>query len=113
MAGLQDRIASPPFVADPVKERKHKHPRDFARKNPTESCTTTVKSLPRTIITPEQSGQLVLASKHKKKKSDPAPKGLKLPVEERTWVRLNSKVMPELVTPGGVQLGELSKFVES
>ena len=68
---------------------------------------------PRSIMTSEQSGQLVLASKHKKKKSDPAPKGLKLPVEERTRVHLNNKVMPELVMPGGVQLGELSKFVES
>ena len=56
---------------------------------------------------------MVLASKYKKKKSDPAPKGLELPAEDRTRVRLNSKVMPELVTPGGVPLGELSKFVES
>ena len=46
-------------------------------------------------------------------KSDPAPKGLKLPVEGRSRVHLNSKVLPELVTPGGVELGELAKFVES
>ena len=64
-------------------------------------------------MTSEQSGQLVIASKHKKKKGDPAPKGLELPAEGRTRVRLNSKVMPELVTPGGVELGELAKFVES
>ena len=64
-------------------------------------------------MTSEQSGQLVIASKHKKKKSDPAPKGLELPAEGRTRVRLNSKVLPELVTPGGVELGELAKFVES
>ena len=64
-------------------------------------------------MTSEQSGQLVTASKHKKKKSDPTPKGLELPAEGRTQVRLNSKVLPELVTPGSVELGELAKFVES
>ena len=112
-AGLQDRIASPPFVADPDRERKQKHLRDFLRKGLTGSGTSAGAAPPRSILTSEQSGQLVLASKFKKKKSDPAPKGLELPAGERTRVRLDSKVLPELVTPGGAELGELAKFVES
>ena len=79
----------------------------------TESGTSASTAPRRSILTSKQSGQLVVASKHKKKKSDPAPKGLELPAEERTRVRLNSKVLPELVTPGGVELGELAKFVKS
>ena len=94
-----------------------KHLRDFKQKELTESGTSTGKAPLRSITTSDKSGQLVAAFKLKKKKgnlaSTPLSRGLELPVEGRSRVRLNSKVMPELVTPGGVELGELAKFVES
>ena len=55
-ARSQDRIASPPFVADPCRERKQKHLRDFTRKNPNESSTSIAKTPPRSITTSTKSG---------------------------------------------------------
>ena len=89
---------------------------DFPRKEPTKSSTSTDKAPLRSITTSTKSGQLVAALK-KRKKSKPAsaslPKGLELPEERRTRVRLSSKVLPELVTPGGAKLGDLTRFVET
>ena len=116
-ARSQDTATENLLTTDPVKERKMKHLRDLKQKEPTESGISAVKAPPWSITSSEKSGQLVAAFKHKKKKGNPASaplhKGLELPAEGRSRVRLNSKVLPELVTPGGVELGELTKFVES
>ena len=70
----------------------------------------------RSITTSTKSGQLVAALKSRKK-SDPAsaslPKSQELLKEKRTRVRLSSKVLPELRTPGGAELGDLTWFVEA
>ena len=88
--------------------------RDFVRKEPTESGTSTDKAPLQSITTSTKSGQLVAALK-KRKKSDPAPasvlKGLELPKEKSSRVRLSSKVLPDLRTPGGAELGDLTRFV--
>ena len=92
-----------------------KHLRDFPRKEPTESSTSTGKAPPRSITTATKSGQLVALIKNKKK-SNPASaslaKGLELPKEKRSRVRLSSKVLPDLRIPGGAELGELARFVD-
>ena len=115
-AGSQDRIASPPFVADPVKERKQKHLRDFARKDPTESSDSAAQTPPWSITTSKKSGQLVALAKDKKKcqvASASLAKALEPPKEKRARMPLNTKVLPNLLTPGGAELGELARFAES
>ena len=71
----------------------------------------------RSITTATKSGQLVALIKNKKKKSHLASaslaKGLEPPKEKRSRIRLSSKVLPDLRTPGGAELGELTRFVES
>ena len=90
--------------------------RDFVRKDPTESGTSTDKAPLRSITTSTKSGQLVATLK-KQKKDDPAsaslPKGQELLKEKRSRVRLSSKVLPDLRTPGGAELGDLTRFVEA
>ena len=115
-AGSQDKAATPSVTADPARELKMKSLRDFPRKEPTESGTSTRKTLPRSNTTAAKSGQLVAAFKHRKKKNSASAslsKGLELPKEKRCRVRLSSKVLPDLRTPGGAELGELARFVES
>ena len=90
--------------------------RDFKRKEPTESSTSTGKAPPRSITTSEKSGQLVALIKSKKKShlaSASLAKGLEPPKEKHSRIHLSSKVLPDLRTPGGAELGELTRFVES
>ena len=99
-----------------LRERKHKHLRDFARKNPTESGDSAAKTPPRSITTSEKSGQLVALAKDKKKRQAAAAslaKALEAPKEKRGRTPLNTKVLPNLLTPGGAELGDLARFVES
>ena len=103
-------------MADPVRERKLKALRDFKRKEPTESSTATGKAPPRSIMTFEKSGQLVALIKSKKKShlaSASLAKGLEPPEEKHSRIRLSSKVLPDLRTPGDAELGKLARFVES
>ena len=93
-----------------------KHLRDFKRKEPTESSTSTAKTLPRSITTSTKSGQLVALAKNKKKSqlaSASLAKALVPPKEKRSRMPLSVKVLLNLRTPGGAELGELAQFVES
>ena len=93
-----------------------KHLRDFKRKEPTESSTSTAKTPPRSITTSTKSGQLVALAKNKKKSqlaSASLAKALEPPKEKRSRMPLSVKVLPNLRTPGGAELGELARFVES
>ena len=99
-----------------IRERKHKASRDFVRKNPAESSSTTVKAPPRSILTPEQSGQLVAFAKDKKKRQvtpSMLSQALEASKDKRSRMPLRTKVLPNLLTPGGAELGDLTRFVES
>ena len=99
-----------------LREHKQKHSRDFVRKNPTESSSSTAKAPPRSILTPEQSGQLVALAKDKKKRlvtPSMLAKALEASKDKRSRMPLRTKVLPNLLTPGGAELGDLARFVES
>ena len=115
-AGSQNEAAPPQPSDEVIRERKQKSSRDFVRKDLTESSSTTVKAPPRSILTPEQSGQLVAFAKDKKKRPvTPAmlTKALEASKEKRNRMPLQTKVLPNLLTPGGAELGDLARFVES
>ena len=98
-----------------LRERKQKSSRDFVRKDLAGSSSTTAKAPPRSIVTPEQSGQLVAFAKDKKKRPvTPAmlTKALEASKEKRNRMPLQTKVLPNLLTPGGAELGDLARFVE-
>ena len=91
--------------------------RDFKWIQPSESGTSSAATAPvRSIMTSEKSSQLVALIKRKKKShlaSASLAKGLEPPKEKRSRIRLSNKVLPDLRTPGGAELGELARFVES
>ena len=70
----------------------------------------------RSITTSAKSGQLVLELK-KRKKADPASashlKGHEILKEKLTRAQLSSKVLPQLRTLGGAELGEMTRFVQA
>ena len=79
----------------------------------------------RSITTSAKSSQLVLDLKKKKKeaasashlKADPASaphlKSHELLKEKLTRARLSSRVLPHLRTPGGAELGDMTRFVQA
>ena len=116
MAGSQDDAATSPITANPARERKIKALRDFVRKEPTESGTSTGQTPLRSITTSAKSGQLVLDLK-KRKKANLASrshlKGHEILKEKLTHARLSRKVLPQLRTPGGAELGDMTRFVQA
>ena len=59
---------------------------------------------------------MVALAKDKKKRhasSSTLAKAPEAPKEKRSRMPLNSKVLPNLLTPGGAELGDLGRFVES
>ena len=90
--------------------------RDISRKDQTGSNPASAQAPPRSIVTAEKSGQLVALAKDKKRKPvTPAmlTKALEASKEKRNRRPLQTKVLPNLLTPGGAELGDLTRFVES
>ena len=99
-----------------LRERKRKAERDFLRVQPTESGTSTDKAPVRSITTFAKSSQLVLdLKKNKKAETGSAPhlESHELLKKKITRARLSSKVLPKLVTPGGTELGDMTRFVQT
>ena len=98
-----------------------KSQRDFTRtepiqpgsstgKAPAKSTATSAKS----TTTSTKSGQLILAAK---KKTDSASssqtRGHEQLNKKISRARLGSRVLPNLLTPGGAELGEMTRFVKA
>ena len=70
----------------------------------------------RSITTAAKSGQLVLDLK-KRKKADTASashlEGHEVLKKKINQARLSNKVLPKLVTPGGAELGDMTRFVQA
>ena len=69
----------------------------------------------RSITTSAKSSQLVLDLKKKKKEAASAShlKSHEVLKEKLTRARLSSKVLPQLCTPGGAELGDMTRFVQA
>ena len=84
-----------------------KSKRDFTRTQP-------VHTGPSAATTSAKSGQLILSTQ---KKTDGASgsqtRGHEQLNKKISRARLGSRVLPNLVTPGGVELGQMAKFVKA
>ena len=90
--------------------------RDFVRKDPAESGTSTDEAPVRSITTAKKSSQLVLELKKRKKAETGVAshlKGHEVLKEKLTRARLSSQVLPQLRTPGGAELGDMTRFVKA
>ena len=90
--------------------------RDFVRKDPAESSTSTDEAPVRSITTAKKSSQLVLELKKRKKAETGSAShlsGHEVLKEKLTCSRLSSKVLPQLRTPGGAELDEMTRFVQA
>ena len=92
-----------------------KSERDFTQVQPTQSGTSAGKAPVRSITTSAKSGQLVLDAKKKKTESASASHAQSHEVLKKkiSRARLGSKVLPSLRTPGGTELGEMTRFVQA
>ena len=115
-------MATPlPVTTNLARERKLKSEQDFTRNRPIQpgpstgkgsakSATTSAKS----ATTSAKGGQLTLSAKKKTESvSASHTRGHEQLNKKISRARLGSRVLPNLLTPGGVELGEMTRIAKA